>query len=181
MYLIMVLFCTGVQLINNVVIVPGTQHRDSAVPTQVSILLQTALPSRLHVTLSRVPCAIQQVTTILSCLCVNQLIYSFMSGQLLPGPAVLTSHRYSSRPNNSSEFYESMQKCQSTSPSISPSVSPSVGQNPLSMGFSLGADSLQSEPLRRLPQRNLGGYSPWAYNELDTMEQLRMNSNQQRK
>ena len=41
------LFCTKVELINNVVMVSGEQQRDSAIHTHVSILPQTHLPSRL--------------------------------------------------------------------------------------------------------------------------------------
>ena len=41
------LFCTGVQLINNVVIVSGEQQRGSAIHIHVSILPQTSLPPRL--------------------------------------------------------------------------------------------------------------------------------------
>ena len=38
------LFCTKVELINNVVMVSGEQQRDSAIHTHVSILLQTPPP-----------------------------------------------------------------------------------------------------------------------------------------
>ena len=41
------LFCTGVQPINNAVIVSGEQWRDSATYTRVSILPHTSLPARL--------------------------------------------------------------------------------------------------------------------------------------
>ena len=40
-------FCIGVQLINNAVIVSGGQQRDSAIHIHVFILPQTPLPSRL--------------------------------------------------------------------------------------------------------------------------------------
>ena len=53
------LFCFGVKPIDIVVMVSGEQRRDSARHIRVSILPQTPLLSRLHVTLSRVPCAIQ--------------------------------------------------------------------------------------------------------------------------
>ena len=49
----------GVLPMNNVVIVSGEQGRDSAIHIRVSILLLTPLPSRLSITLSRVPCALQ--------------------------------------------------------------------------------------------------------------------------
>ena len=51
-------FWIGVQPINNVMVVSDGQ-RDSAIPIHVSILPQSPLPSRLHIALSRVPCAIQ--------------------------------------------------------------------------------------------------------------------------
>ena len=41
------LFCIGVQLIKNVVVVSGEQRRDSAIYNHVSILPKTPLPSRL--------------------------------------------------------------------------------------------------------------------------------------
>ena len=47
------------QFTNNVVIISGEQQRDSAIHIHVSILFQTPLPSSCHITLSRVPCAIQ--------------------------------------------------------------------------------------------------------------------------
>ena len=47
------LFCIGVQLINNVMIVSGEQLRESATYIHVSSLPQTALPSCCHITLSR--------------------------------------------------------------------------------------------------------------------------------
>ena len=53
------LFFFGVLPMNNVVIVSGEQGRDSAIHIRVSILLLTPLPSRLSITLSRVPCALQ--------------------------------------------------------------------------------------------------------------------------
>ena len=40
-------FYTGVQPVNNAVIVPGAEQRDSAIHAHVSILPQTPLPSRL--------------------------------------------------------------------------------------------------------------------------------------
>ena len=46
-YIYNFLFCIGVQLINNVVIVSGEQWRDSAISIHVSIFPQTPLPSRL--------------------------------------------------------------------------------------------------------------------------------------
>ena len=46
-------------LLYNVVIVSGDQQRDSVIHIYASILPQTPLPSRLHITLSRFPCAIQ--------------------------------------------------------------------------------------------------------------------------
>ena len=41
------LFCIGVYLINNVVIISGEQQRKSAIHIHISILPQTPLPSRL--------------------------------------------------------------------------------------------------------------------------------------
>ena len=62
-FLLNFLFCIGVWPINNVMIASGGQQRDLAIHIYICIciiLLQTPLPSRLpHVTLSRVPCAIQ--------------------------------------------------------------------------------------------------------------------------
>ena len=46
-YFFYFLFCIGVQPINNVVIVSSGQHGDSVIFIHVSILPQTALPSRL--------------------------------------------------------------------------------------------------------------------------------------
>ena len=46
-FLLNFLFCTGVQPINNAVIVSGEQWRDSATYTRVSILPHTSLPARL--------------------------------------------------------------------------------------------------------------------------------------
>ena len=48
-------------LINDVVMVSGGQHRDSAIGTHVSILPQTPLHPGCHVTVSGGPCAGQQV------------------------------------------------------------------------------------------------------------------------
>ena len=41
------LFCVGVELMNNIVVVSGEQRRDSAIHTHVSILPQTPVLSRL--------------------------------------------------------------------------------------------------------------------------------------
>ena len=54
-------FYIGVWLINNVVTVSGVQYMDSVIRIHGSILPQTPLPSRLPLTLNRLPCAIQQV------------------------------------------------------------------------------------------------------------------------
>ena len=53
------LFYTGVKSINNAVIPSGRQQRDSVIHIHVSILRQTPLSSSCHITLNRVPCAIQ--------------------------------------------------------------------------------------------------------------------------
>ena len=60
-FLLDFLFCIGVWPNNNVMIASGGQQRDSGIHIYIRIiLLQTPLPPRLpHVTLSRVPCAIQ--------------------------------------------------------------------------------------------------------------------------
>ena len=55
------LFCIGIQLISNVVIVSGGQQRDSATYTHVSILPKLPSHPGCHIALSTVPCAIQQV------------------------------------------------------------------------------------------------------------------------
>ena len=47
------LFCIGVQLINNAVIISGGEQKDSA------ILSQAPPHPGCHITLRRVPCAIQ--------------------------------------------------------------------------------------------------------------------------
>ena len=52
---------TDWQPINNVVIVSGEQRRDSAIHIHVSILPQAPSHPGCHVTLCRVPCAVQQV------------------------------------------------------------------------------------------------------------------------
>ena len=46
-YFLSILFCIGIQPINNVVIVLGEQQRDSSIHTHISILFQTPFPSRL--------------------------------------------------------------------------------------------------------------------------------------
>ena len=55
-YFLNFLFCIGVQLVENIVIVSGGQQRDSAI-----FLPHSPLPYSLHVTLSRVPRAIQKL------------------------------------------------------------------------------------------------------------------------
>ena len=49
----------GAHPINNVVVVSGGQRRDSATHTHVSILPKLPSYPGWHLTLSRVPCAIQ--------------------------------------------------------------------------------------------------------------------------
>ena len=61
LYFLNFLFCIGVYLINNVVIVPGGQQRDSAIHIHASILSKTPSHPGYHITQSRVPCAVQQV------------------------------------------------------------------------------------------------------------------------
>ena len=55
----------GGWLITSVVIVSGAQQRDPAPRIHVSILSQTALPSRCHLTLSRIPCVITNSRSLL--------------------------------------------------------------------------------------------------------------------
>ena len=52
------LFCIGVQLINNAVIISGGEQKDSAIYIHVSILSQAPPHPGCHITLRRVPCAI---------------------------------------------------------------------------------------------------------------------------
>ena len=53
------LFCIGIWTINNVVIVSGEQQRNSVILIHVSIFPRTPSHAGWHITLSRVPCAIQ--------------------------------------------------------------------------------------------------------------------------
>ena len=53
------LFCVGVETINNVEVILGEQQRDLAIQIQVSILPQAPSPPGSHITLDRVPCALQ--------------------------------------------------------------------------------------------------------------------------
>ena len=61
LYFFNFLFCTGVWLINTVVIISGEQQRNSAICICVSFLPQTVSHPGCHIALSRVPYAIQQV------------------------------------------------------------------------------------------------------------------------
>ena len=54
-------FLGGVQTINNMVVMSGERQKGSAIHIHVSIVLQTPSHPGWHITLSRVPCAIQQV------------------------------------------------------------------------------------------------------------------------
>ena len=49
------LFCIGVFPVNNAVIVPGEQRRDSAIHIHISTLPQTPLPSRLPHNIEQLP------------------------------------------------------------------------------------------------------------------------------
>ena len=65
-FVLKILFCIGIQLVNNVVIVSGGQQGNSAIHIQVYLStypLSPRLPSHpgCHITLSRVPCAIREV------------------------------------------------------------------------------------------------------------------------
>ena len=61
LFLFNFVFRIRVELMNSVVIVSGGQQRDSVIHIHVPIHPQTPLLSRLHKTLSRVPCTVQEV------------------------------------------------------------------------------------------------------------------------
>ena len=53
------LFCIGIESINNAVVVSSKQQRDLIIHIHVSILPELLSHPGCHITLSRVPCALQ--------------------------------------------------------------------------------------------------------------------------